>query len=171
MLVNYLVIFVLLVFNEFYSIGTIMYTTINIAFLLFLTMTSMDIIKKLKRMLAIARNQRYPERALKVKIELMTRSMALIAIFFVLEIIYHGVLSFIGIPSNRNDESMFYIFHETTDFIIIAILLYVLKTQEYIPYFGVLNLDAENPEQEEIEFQRFNDVETLNFQVSSDQYR
>jgi len=51
--------------------------------------------------------------------------------------------------------------------------MYVLKTQEYIPYYGVINLDAEdNVEQnQEVEFQNFNDVESLNFDVSSHRYQ
>ena len=71
MLLNYLVIFILLVFNEIYGIGTILYTIINIGFLVFLTITSLNVISKLKSLQRISANNRYPEEAVNIKLSIM----------------------------------------------------------------------------------------------------
>lgn len=75
MLVNYLTIFVLLVFNEFYGIGTILYTCINIVFMVYLTVTAVGIIEKLQHMLIMARNHEYPAQAVKIKLSIMKMSI------------------------------------------------------------------------------------------------
>lgn len=169
MLTNYLVIFILLVFNEFYSIGTILYTLVNITFLVFLTITSFGVIGKLKYLQRVAINNRFPQNAVNMKLSLMTRSTVLIMVFFSLEIFYHGFLGVFGIPTSHVGERYFYLFHETTDFILISLLMYTLRTREYIPYYGIINLDNEEQE-EEVEFQRMNDAETLSVVLDSTRY-
>ena len=167
MLVNYLVIFILMIFNEFGNIGTVLYTWLNISFLIFLTVTGLENIEKLQAIRDNAINNRQPEMAINIKISMMSKSIIVIASFFILEIFYHGVLGIFGVPSTRYQEKMFYIFHESTDWIILISLLFILKTQDYIPYFGIINLDEENIGYNEVEFQQFNDVETLTWAITN----
>lgn len=166
MLANYLVIFILMVFNEFIGIGTILYTWLNICFLVFLSVTSLEIIEKLQVMRDNAINNRQPEAAVNLKISMMYKSIAIIATFFTLEIFYHGVLGVFGVPSTRYQEKMFYIVHESTDWLLLVLLMFILRAKDYIPYFGIINLDEENVGYNEVEFQQFNDVETLTWAVT-----
>lgn len=133
---NYLFVFILMVFNEFFVIGTTLYSILNSIFLVFLAYSSIEIICRLRSLREQAVRDGNPERAINVKISLMTKSMTVIIVFFILELFYHGVLGAMDIPSTRWEEQMFYISHETTDFILITILLFVLRTQDFIPYFG-----------------------------------
>jgi hypothetical protein len=169
MLVNYLVIFVLLVFNEFYSIGTILYTLVNTAFLVYLTIISYDVIKKLRNFQSVAINNRYPQNAVNMKLSLMKKSTVLIIAFFGLEIFYHGVLGIFGIPNSHVTETYLYSVHEITDFVIISLLMFTLRTREYIPYYGVINVDSEQAD-EDVEFQRINDAVTLTVNLDSTRY-
>ena len=166
MLANYLVIFILMVFNEFIGIGTILYTWLNICFLVFLSVTSLEIIEKLQVMRDNAINNRQPEAAVNLKISMMYKSIAIIVTFFTLEIFYHGVLGVFGVPSTRYQEKMFYIVHESTDWLLLVSLMFILRAKDYIPYFGIINLDEENVGYNEVEFQQFNDVETLTWAVT-----
>lgn len=170
MLSNYLVVFIFLVFNEFYSIGTLLYNMLNISFFIFVYISGGTIVSKLRYMQQIAANFQYPQRAISVKISLMSRSVILICLFFLLEVFYHGVLYCLGVPSTLKESQGFFVIHESTDFLILASLMFILKTQEYIPYYGVINLDDNSSDTEELEMQRINEVETLNFEVSSHRY-
>ena len=89
MMTNYISIFILMVFNEFYSIGTILYTGVNILFLIYLSANGISIIMRLMNILDLSQNQRYPEQAIKEKLSMMTKSIAVISLFFSLEIFYH----------------------------------------------------------------------------------
>jgi hypothetical protein len=118
----------------------------------------------------IAANFQYPQRAISVKISLMSRSVILICLFFLLEVFYHGVLYCLGFPSTIRESQAFFVVHESTDFLILTSLMYILKTQEYIPYYGVINLDDNSSDIEEVEMQRIDEIETINFDVSSHRY-
>ena len=60
----------------------------------------------------------------------------------------------LNFPRSLKGEEVFYIFHETTDFLLLTFLLYTLRTREYIPYFGVINLDNDNLDNSQIEDQQ-----------------
>lgn len=108
MLANYMIVFILMIFNEFYAIGTILYTCLNIALLVYVAVVGFDIVDKLKGMRHFAENNQFPQRALFVKIQLMQRSVVLICAFFILEIFYHGVLHILDIPTSKWGDQMFY---------------------------------------------------------------
>lgn len=170
MLLNYLVIFILLVFNEFYSIGTILYTLINIGFLVYMTLNSIEVIEKLQRFQRVARNNRYPEQALQLKLKIMKVCMIFVIAFFGFEIFYHGLLSIFSVPTTRYQERYFFVCHEITDLLIMCGLMYILRTREYIPYYGIINLDNEQGANHDLEMQRMRDAEVLNFKISLDNY-
>ena len=76
----------------------------------------------------------------------------------------------LNIPSTRSGERYFYIFHEYTDLIILAFLLYVLRTRAYIPYYGVINLDTEDNMNNDVELQNMKEAESLIFKIDPYKY-
>lgn len=98
--------------------------------------------------------------------------MVVIGLFFSLEIFYHGILKIFGFPYSRETEEMFYIFHECTDALLLGYLLYTLRTRDYIPYYGIVNLDNNNLENNpnDIEMGYVNRAETLEYIVNQKTY-
>lgn len=165
MLFNYLVIFVLIVFNEFYSIGTILYTTINFILMIYLTLNIVNVLSKLDMFRRVAQNSRYPSQAIEIKTRIMKQAMIVIFIFFFLEVFYHGILAVFRIPSTREGNRNFFMCHEITDFIIVTCLLYIVRTREYIPYYGIINIDNEIGIDSDLEMQHLNKGEILSFSI------
>jgi hypothetical protein len=172
MLVYYFTIFVLLVFNDIFQVGSFLYNIVNFIFLIICAKYSVQIIVKLKTILAVARNMQNPERAIRAKLRIMKLSTTIIILFFLLEITYHGVLRIFNFPHTFTQDNIFFLVHESTDCAIILLLLYIMRAKDYIPYYGVINVDSNIIEEDdEIEFQRLQNVKMYEFWVNPSQLK
>eukprot|EP00344_Euplotes_crassus_P001547 CAMPEP_0197018752 /NCGR_PEP_ID=MMETSP1380-20130617/80285_1 /TAXON_ID=5936 /ORGANISM="Euplotes crassus, Strain CT5" /LENGTH=189 /DNA_ID=CAMNT_0042446027 /DNA_START=1007 /DNA_END=1576 /DNA_ORIENTATION=+ len=133
-----------------------------------MTLNSCNVVEKLQMFQRVARNNRYPEQAINIKLKIMKQSAMVIVAFFLFEILYHGVFSILGIPSSRTGDQVFFICHEVTDFVIMSAMLYILRTREYIPYYGIINLDNEYGMNEDVEMQHIREGEVLTFNILID---
>lgn len=146
MLMNYIVIFVLMVFDQYYRIGTILYSTLNFWFMMISWITWIITFCRLK---ALNSNTREIQQVISEKMTITIQTGILITCFYMFEVVYHGVLAYLGIPVTRYEETTFYMFHESTDCVIIIGLMFSLRAREYIPYFRVVNFDENEEEDQE----------------------
>ena len=90
MLMNYLVIFILMVFDQYHKIGTILYSILNSIFVIISTAASADTICRLK---TITSNTREIQRVISEKTNVSIQTGLLIIMFYMLEVFYHGILA------------------------------------------------------------------------------